>query len=200
MILLCACSFSCTNDNEKQVQNLHEELLRMNDEVNTLKRQLNSLNRSVGDLRVQISDGKIPEASIANSSFPSQSIVGSNNSQSSEINQLVSKLRGIEYTEADIDRLKKLDANKAHVNLILSAQACLKLCNIPVKEKPQINDPKTFVGKAIVKPILDGNVVAHIEFLRRIQKGGDLAASYMLDKHRSHITVKATVIYYEEDL
>ena len=76
----------------------------------------------------------------------------------------------------------------------------MRLCNISVSEKLQINDSEKFVGIAIVKPILDGNVVAHIEFLRRIQKGGDLAASYMLDKHRSHRTVKATVIYYEEDL
>ena len=177
------------------IANLRGEILLKDDTIKFKTDTLNILRTQIQNAN-DVLNGKIGNVKKGKNS---EAINNGENSQSSEIDQLVSKLRGIEYTEADIDRLKKLDANKAHVNLILSAQACLKLCNIPVKEKPQINDPKTFVGKAIVKPILDGNVVAHIEFLKRIQEKGEFSEAYASNRRRNYQTVREAQKTYSGD-
>ena len=168
--------------------------------VDSLKTRIDSLENvnkvqsgELAELR-EILQNKQPSANESDNvevvTEPEKPVTPAGTSQ--ERQQLLEKLKGMDFTQEDIKRLRGMKPSKEEQNLIVSCEKCLKLVNIPAKDKESLYD-KGFTYKEHFLKLLP----EHKTFMDEILFG-EYKNAYQCDSRRNYKTVNEALEAYKK--
>ena len=108
--------------------------------------------------------------------------------------QLLEKLKGMDFTQEDIKRLRRMKSSKEEQNLIVSCEKCLRLVNLPAKDKRSLYDDG-FTYKGLYLRLLP----EHKTFMNEILFG-KYREIYQSDNRQNYKTVNEALNQYRRIL
>ena len=107
--------------------------------------------------------------------------------------QLLKKLKGMDFAQKDIKRLRRMKPSKEEQNLIVSCEKCLKLVNIPAKDKESLYNNGFTYKEHYLKLLPE-----HKTFMDEILFG-KYRQTYQTDNNQDYKTVNDALKKYEKD-